>query len=120
MISTPVERLVLVAGELHELSGPDPEWPGGRQTLFHPPGTPLPRRADVDALIPLVSQGMGEKELEGLPSQLERPMADLDRYRYLLEQPGFKERAEELGGPPDLGAPAELFISTGISLPSRV
>ncbi len=61
-------RLVLVAGELHDLSGPEPEWPGGRRTLFHPPGSsPLPRRADVDALIPLVSQTVGELELTGLP-----------------------------------------------------
>ncbi len=60
-------RLVLVAGELHDLSGPDPEWPGGRETLFHAPGTSLPRRRDVDALIPLVSQPVGERELAGLP-----------------------------------------------------
>ncbi|MCL7971328.1 MAG: NAD(P)-binding domain-containing protein [marine benthic group bacterium] len=62
------ERLVLVAGELHDLSGPEPEWPGGRQTLFHPPGSPLPHRADVDAVIPLVSQTVGEDQLAGLPS----------------------------------------------------
>lgn len=66
-MTVPAERLVLVAGELHDLSGPDPEWPGGRRTLFHAPGAPLPRRDDVDALIPLVSQAVGETELEGLP-----------------------------------------------------
>ena len=62
------DRLVLVAGELHDLSGPDPEWPGGQGTLFHQPGAPLPARADVDAIIPLVSQRVGESELAGLPS----------------------------------------------------
>lgn len=62
------DRLVLVAGELHDLSGPDPEWPGGRETLFHQPGEPLPARADVDAIIPLVSQRVGDSELSGLPS----------------------------------------------------
>jgi len=63
-----MDRLVLVAGELHELSGPEPQWPGGRETLFHQPGAPLPARADVDAIIPLVSQPVGEVELAGLPS----------------------------------------------------
>jgi glyoxylate reductase len=62
------DRLVLVAGELHDLSGPDPEWPGGQGTLFHQPGAPLPARPDVDAIIPLVSQRVGESELAGLPS----------------------------------------------------
>ena len=62
------DRLVLVAGELHDLSGPGPEWPGGRETLFHQPGLPLPARTDVDAIIPLVSQRVGEAELAGLPS----------------------------------------------------
>jgi len=62
------DRLVLVAGELHDLSGPDPEWPGGRATLFHQPGSPLPARTDVDAIIPLVSQRVGESEFAGLPS----------------------------------------------------
>ena len=62
------DRLVLVAGELHDLSGPDPEWPGGQGTLFHQPGAPLPARTDVDAIIPLVSQRVGESELAGLPS----------------------------------------------------
>jgi glyoxylate reductase len=62
------DRLVLVAGELHDLSGPEPAWPGGRATLFHQPGAPLPARADVDAIIPLVSQRVGEAELAGLPS----------------------------------------------------
>lgn len=62
------DRLVLVAGELHDLSGPDPEWPGGRGTLFHQPGAPLPARTDVDAIIPLVSQRVGESELAGLSS----------------------------------------------------
>ena len=64
----PTDRLVLVAGELHDLSGPEPAWPGGRATLFHQPGAPLPARADVDAIIPLVSQRVGEAELAGLPS----------------------------------------------------
>lgn len=62
------DRLVLVAGELHDLSGPDPDWPGGRGTLFHQPGAPLPARTDVDAIIPLVSQRVGESELAGLPA----------------------------------------------------
>lgn len=62
------DRLVLVAGELHDLSGPDPEWPGGRGTLFHQPGALLPARTDVDAIIPLVSQRVGESELAGLPA----------------------------------------------------
>mgnify|MGYP000358533111 CR=1 FL=1 len=62
------DRLVLVAGELHDLSGPGPEWPGGQGTLFHQPGAPLPARTDVDAIIPLVSQRVGEAELAGLPS----------------------------------------------------
>ena len=62
------DRLVLVAGELHDLSGPGPGWPGGRETLFHQPGSPLPARTDVDAIIPLVSQRVGEAELAGLPS----------------------------------------------------
>jgi glyoxylate reductase len=64
------DRVVLVAGELHDLSGPEPEWPGGRETLFHQPGSPLPARADVDAIIPLVSQLVGDAELAGLPSLL--------------------------------------------------
>jgi glyoxylate reductase len=63
-----VERLVLVAGELHDLSGHEPVWPGGRGTLFHQPGAPLPARPDVDAIVPLVSQRVGEAELAGLPS----------------------------------------------------
>ena len=63
-----MDRLVLVAGELHDLSGPEPEWPDGRETLFHQPGAPLPARDDVDAIIPLVSQPVGEAELAGLPS----------------------------------------------------
>lgn len=62
------DRLVLVAGELHDLSGPDPDWPGGRGTLFHQPGAPLPARTDVDAIIPLVSQRVGESEFAGLSS----------------------------------------------------
>ena len=62
------DRLVLVAGELHDLSGPNPEWPDGRETLFHQPGSPLPARADVDAIIPLVSQRVGDSELSCLPS----------------------------------------------------
>jgi glyoxylate reductase len=62
------DRIVLVAGELHELSGRHPEWPGGRETLFLQPGTDLPAREDVDAIIPLVSQRVGENELAGLPS----------------------------------------------------
>jgi len=62
------DRLVLVAGELHDLSGSRPGWPGGRETLFHQPGSPLPARTDVDAIIPLVSQRVGEAELTGLSS----------------------------------------------------
>jgi len=62
------DRLVLVAGELHDLSGPEPDWPAGRETLFHQPGAGLPARDDVDAIIPLVSQPVGEAELAGLPS----------------------------------------------------
>ena len=62
------DTLVLVAGELHALSGPEPAWPDGRGTLFQQPGAPLPARADVDAIIPLVSQRVGEAELAGLPS----------------------------------------------------
>ncbi len=62
------DRLVLVAGELHDLSGLEPEWPGGRGTLFHQPGAPLPARDDVDAIIPLVSQAVGEVEMAGLPA----------------------------------------------------
>ena len=62
------DQLVLVAGELHDLSGPDPEWPGGQGTLFHQPGAPLPARPDVAAIIPLVSQQVGDAELSGLPS----------------------------------------------------
>jgi len=46
----------------------DPEWPGGCDTLFHQPGAPLPARDDVYAVIPLVSQWLGEEELSGLPS----------------------------------------------------
>lgn len=60
-------QLVLVAGELRELSGPEPAWPGGLETLFNAPGAPLPRRADVVAAIPLVSQPVGEAEMAGLP-----------------------------------------------------
>ena len=63
-----LDRLVLVAGELHDFSGPEPEWPDGRETLFHQSGKPLPARADVDAIIPLVSQPVGETELARLPS----------------------------------------------------
>jgi len=62
------DRLVLVAGELHDLSGLEPEWPGGRGTLFHQPGAPLPERDNVDAIIPLVSQAVGEAEMAGLPA----------------------------------------------------
>ncbi len=62
------DRLVLVAGELQDLSGLEPEWPGGRGTLFHELGEPLPARDDVDALVPLVSQAVGEAEMAGLPS----------------------------------------------------
>ena len=62
------DRLVLVAGELHDLSGLEPEWPGGRGTLFHQPGAPLPARDDVDAIIPLVSQAVGEAEMARLPA----------------------------------------------------
>jgi glyoxylate reductase len=62
------DRLVLVAGELHELSGPEPEWPGGRDTLFHQPGAGLPARDDVEAIIPLVSQRVGAVELARLPA----------------------------------------------------
>ncbi len=59
--------LVLVAGELRDLSGPDPPWPGGLETAFNTPGAPLPKRDDVLALIPLVSLPVGEAEIEGLP-----------------------------------------------------
>jgi len=62
------DRLVLVAGELHDLSGLEPEWPGGRGTLFHQPGASLPERDDVDAIIPLVSQAVGEAEMARLPA----------------------------------------------------
>jgi glyoxylate reductase len=62
------DRLVLVAGELHDLSGLEPGWPGGRGTLFHQPGVPLPERDDVDAIIPLVSQAVGEAEMARLPA----------------------------------------------------
>ncbi len=61
-------RLVLVAGELHELSGPEPTWPGGRGTLFQNPGAPLPARDDVEAIISLVSERVGAAELAGLPA----------------------------------------------------
>ena len=53
---------------MHDLSGSGPGWPGGRETLFHQPGSPLPARTDVDGIIPLVSQRVGEAELAGLPS----------------------------------------------------
>ena len=61
------DDLVLVAGELRDLSGPVPEWPGGLETLFNAPGAPLPRREDVVAAIPLVSHSVGEAVLAGLP-----------------------------------------------------
>ncbi len=60
--------LVLVAGELRDLSGPAPDWPRGLGTLFNSPGEGLPSRDDVVAVIPLVSQAVGEAELEGLPN----------------------------------------------------
>lgn len=68
MMADSSDLLVLVAGELHDLSGPAPEWPGGRHTLFHQPGSPLPARRDVEAVIPLVSQRVGKAELAGLPA----------------------------------------------------
>ena len=66
-MTTPSADLVLVAGELRDLSGPEPDWPGGLETLFNPPGARLPHRKGVVAAIPLVSHRVGESELNGLP-----------------------------------------------------
>ena len=61
-------RMVIVADELRELSGPEPAWPEGRSTRFHPSSEPLPARDDVEALVPLVSQPVPAGAMDGLPA----------------------------------------------------
>jgi glyoxylate reductase len=58
---------VLVAGELRELSGPDPEWPGLRRTVFRTLNESVPADPGIVAWIPTVTHPVGEVELGQLP-----------------------------------------------------
>ncbi len=65
-----VGSIVLVAPELRELSGDTPVWPAGATTEFAAParGPGADREANVVAMIPLVSQAVGEPELARYPA----------------------------------------------------
>lgn len=66
-MTAPAPECVLVAGELRDLAGAEPEWPGDRTTAFRESGSGLACAPEVVALVPLVSQPVREVELERLP-----------------------------------------------------
>jgi glyoxylate reductase len=65
-MNDPSGEIVMVADELAELAGADPEWPGGRRTAFHSRVVPIVPDPAVVALIPLVSHPVGDAELRML------------------------------------------------------
>ncbi len=109
--------IVLVAPELRELAGDAPEWPAGHTTRFARPGDELP--ADVaervSAIIPLVSQRVGEPELERF-SALEI-VANYGVGTDNLDIQAIRARGIEVSNTPDV-APTRPLCRSSSSMPT--
>ena len=114
--------IVLVAPELRPLSGEAPEWPGGARTEFAPParGPGEPLDARVVALIPLVSQAVGEPELNRYPAL--RIVANYGVGTDNLDIPAIRSRGIEVTNTPDVltDATADLAIALLLATARRL
>jgi glyoxylate reductase len=114
--------LVLVAPELRELSGDSPDWPGGAGTAFAPParGPGEALDARVVALIPLVSQAVGEPELKRYPAL--RIVANYGVGTDNLDIPAIRAYGIEVTNTPDVltDATADLAVALLLAAARRL
>ena len=108
-----VQSIVLVAPELRELSGDAPDWPGGAGTVFAPPaeGAGVDLDALIVAVVPLVSQLVGNAELDRYPAL--RVVANYGVGTDNLDIPSIRSRDIEVTNTPDVltDATADLAIA---------
>jgi glyoxylate reductase len=116
------ESIVLVAPELRELSGDAPDWPDGTGTMFAPPadgpGGGLDGR--VVAVVPLVSQAVGEPELNRYPAL--RVVANYGVGTDNLDIPSIRSRGIDVTNTPDVltDATADLAIALLLAAARRM
>ena len=107
------QSIVLVAPELRELSGDAPDWPGGAGTVFAPPaeGAGVDLDALIVAVVPLVSQLVGNAELDRYPAL--RVVANYGVGTDNLDIPSIRSRDIEVTNTPDVltDATADLAIA---------
>ena len=119
MTAAPV---VLVAPELRELSGERPEWPSGAITVFGRPDAELDAeaRSRVAAIIPLVSQPVGEAELDRFPRL--RIVANYGVGTDNLDIAAIRGRGVEVTNTPDVltDATADLAIALLLAAARRL
>ena len=107
------QSIVLVAPELRELSGDAPDWPGGAGTVFARPaeGAGVDLDARIVAVVPLVSQLVGNAELDRYPAL--RVVANYGVGTDNLDIPSIRSRDIEVTNTPDVltDATADLAIA---------
>ncbi|MCL7960863.1 MAG: D-glycerate dehydrogenase [marine benthic group bacterium] len=108
--------VVLVAPELRDLAGDAPEWPAGHTTRFarpddqHPAGT----AERVSAIIPLVSQPVGEPELVTYPAL--QIVANYGVGTDNLDIRAIRDRGIEVTNTPDVLTDATADLAMGLIL----
>ena len=119
MSETPI---VLVAPELRELSGDAPDWPGAAGTVFAPPATCTGGELDARtvAVIPLVSQPVGDTELDRLPAL--RVVANYGVGTDNLDIRAIRSRGIEVTNTPDVltDATADLAVALLLAAARRM
>lgn len=113
MSDTPI---VLVAPELHELSGARPDWPSDARTVFGRPDAARETEVDarIAAMIPLVSQPVGEDELARYP-QL-RIVANYGVGTDNLDIVAIRSRDAEVTNTPDVLTDATADLAMALLL----
>jgi glyoxylate reductase len=114
--------IVLVASELRELAGETPEWPGGAATRFARPDDEASAgdAERVVAIVPLVSQPVGEPELDRYPAL--RVVANYGVGTDNLDVAAIRARGVEVTNTPDVltDATADLAMSLILAAARRL
>jgi glyoxylate reductase len=108
--------VVLVAPELRELAGDAPEWPAGHTTRFARPDDKHPAgiAERVSAIIPLVSQPVGEPELVRYPAL--QIVANYGVGTDNLDIRAIRDRGIEVTNTPDVLTDATADLAMGLIL----
>lgn len=108
--------LVLVAPELRELAGDGLDWPAGNETRFARPDDRHPGGAaeSVSAIIPLVSQPVGESELDRYPAL--RIVANYGVGTDNLDIGAIRDRGIAVTNTPDVLTDATADLAMGLIL----